>query len=225
VLDGLVRVGVWLVIGGIAALFAIEAFGSSSPSSESGVQTALVVGQPVDPENDSAAAYAPEPQPEIGRSQRARDAAADQLGYYPPAPSKAGGMTPAWREYAATIDRVCAATYNYALGQLARADRRAELRNWRTARIEAAQNEIWSQQGPRIQLAARRLGAPPRRAGLFQRWLANVMTRSALFSRASHAATQAEWQRYSEICDRIGRLKDESDRLGQRFGLRVCTSN
>src|SRR5436190_19697969 len=38
-------------------------------------------------------------------------------GYYPPAPSKAVGMTPAWRSYADTADRICAISLNHAIVQ------------------------------------------------------------------------------------------------------------
>ena len=160
-----------------------------------------------------------------GQSQEARDLAAEQLGYYPPAPSRAGAMTSEWQQFAAAIDRTCAMTYNDAMMQQAQVRQLSRLRNWGRAKVLAAEDAIWSRQGPQIQLAARKLGGPPQKAGLFDRWIANVMTRSALFRQASQAAARGDFGRELEICNRINRLKLASDRLGQRFGLQICTSN
>jgi hypothetical protein len=206
--EGLIRAAVFLVLAGVVALVVIERVDSS----DSSAQTA----QTPSPQS---------PEPVAGQSQRARDLAADELGYYPPAPSRAVGMTAEWREFAATIDRVCATTYNYALAGEEQVHRAAVLGNWGEAKAEAARVAIWSHQGPQIQLAAAKLGSPPQKAGLFERWIANVMARSALYRRASRAAARGDFGREAEICDRIQRLKLASDRLGQRFGLRICTSN
>ena len=205
--EGFVRGALWLLIAGVVALVVIERV-DSSPSSDATAQTSLAAGQSV-----------------AGQSQRARDLAADQLGYYPPAPSRAGAMTPEWRQFAAAIDRTCAMTYNDAMAQQAQVRQLSRLRNWGRAKALAAEDAIWSRQGPQIQLAARKLGGPPEKAGLFDRWIANVMTRSALFRQASQAAARGDFDRELQICSRIHHLKLASDRLGQSFGLRICTSN
>lgn len=146
-------------------------------------------------------------------------------GYYPPAPSEAVGMTPEWRRFADGIDRLCAQSFNFAIAVDARTQELAKLRGWSRARTEAAVVKVWAEQVATISLGATRAGAPPRRQRLFDRWRSNVAQRAALFNRASEEAGAGNFAVESRLLDRIHRLKARSDELGQRFGLRICTSN
>jgi hypothetical protein len=146
-------------------------------------------------------------------------------GYYPPAPSTATGMTPEWHQFAARVDATCALSFNYALLQQARARQLAKSQGWSAPRAEAAVTRVWGQEDARILQATARMGQPPARPVLFARWRANVGLRSRLFFEAARAGGLAQDERESRILHRIFRLKDRSDRIGQRFGLRICTSN
>jgi hypothetical protein len=146
-------------------------------------------------------------------------------GYYPPAASKAKGITPEWRDFADTVDRICALSFNYALADQARTVRDAKAGGWSMPRAESAVVRIWAEQTSRIVKATARLGSPPARPALYQRWRNNVGHRSDLFYGASAAAQRGDAQREGRILAQIHRLKGLSDKLGQRFGLRICTSN
>jgi hypothetical protein len=146
-------------------------------------------------------------------------------GYYPPAPSTAVGMTPAWRQYAARVDATCALSFNYAMALVARTNHAARAEGWSQPRWEEAVVRLWSQEDGRIHKATAKLGPPPARPVLFARWRANVARRAALFGQASRVSGQGNFDAESRILHRIDRLKARSDRIGQRFGLRICTSN
>jgi hypothetical protein len=146
-------------------------------------------------------------------------------GYYPPAPSTAVGMTPEWRAYAANVDRTCAVSFNYALALQARTNHVARAEGWSQPRWEEAVVRLWSQEDGRIHRATARMGPPPARPVLFARWRRNVARRTALFAQASRVSGQGRFDAESRILHRIDRLKARSDRIGQRFGLRICTSN
>jgi hypothetical protein len=146
-------------------------------------------------------------------------------GYYPPAPSKAIGMTPEWREFADTVDRICALSFNYALVDAAKTEQLARERGWSIPAAESVVVRIWGEQTGRIVKATARLGNPPAEQALYQRWRANVGHRSDLFFSASAAARRSQPEREGRILAQIHRLKGRSDKLGQRFGLRICTSN
>jgi hypothetical protein len=152
-------------------------------------------------------------------------ATAASLGYYPPAPSNAVGMTPAWREFADNVDRICAGSFNYALGVEAQARRTARVRGWSEARAESAVVSAWADEDDRIVVATAELGQPPRRADLFARWRANVAHRTSLWRQMSEAAGAGRFDVEGQIHDEITQQKKRADELGQRFGLRICTSN
>jgi hypothetical protein len=70
------------------------------------------------------------------------------------------------------------------------------------------------------------MGPPPERPLLFARWRrANVRHRTGLFFDASRVSGLGDFEAESRILHRIDRLKARSDRIGQHFGLRICTSN
>jgi hypothetical protein len=146
-------------------------------------------------------------------------------GAYAPAPSYARGMTRAWHTYAAMVDRVCALSWNYMRIVQARGGQVAYERHWTEQRAAATMWSTTADEDARILNATAILGQPPRRQALFARWRANVAHRTALFRQASRAARVGNFRRVQRICARINRLKAQADRLGQRFGLRICTSN
>jgi hypothetical protein len=165
------------------------------------------------------------PWDESGGSASSLDSSQVAPGAYPPAPSTAKGMTPEWRRFADTVDRTCAESWNYLLGVQSQIRRVAELRGWTHTRRSAA---IWgatADEDDRILLTTAKMGAPPRRENLFARWRSNVAQRTSLFRQASRAASVGDFDRVAQICSEINRLKSRSDVLGQRFGLRICTSN
>lgn len=134
-------------------------------------------------------------------------------------------MTPEWRSYADTVDRICAMSFNYAIAENSRTEQRAEASGWSNPRAEAAVVRNWANEDLRIHEATAQIGKPPARPALFQRWRENVAARTALFFDASAAAGRGDFGKESHILKNIVRLKKKSDRLGQRFGLRICTSN
>jgi hypothetical protein len=151
--------------------------------------------------------------------------AANELGYYPPAPSTAVGMTPDWRRFADQVDRICGVTYNYMTALDARIDQVAAARGWSDAKREAANIQTSANQGVQILRATAKLGDPPARPDLFERWRANVAKRAAIKARASDAAAEGRWNYRAHLMNRVYRLKDQGDVIGQQFGLRICTSN
>lgn len=146
-------------------------------------------------------------------------------GAYPAAPSLAKQMTPEWRKYAAMVDRVCALSWNYMRAVQARAARHAFAAGWTQTRAAAATWQFSSDEDARILEATGLLGEAPAQQSLFASWRANVARRSALFQRASEAAAAGKFDVVQRICREITRLKTQADELGQRFGLRICTSN
>ncbi len=146
-------------------------------------------------------------------------------GAYPAAPSFAKQMTPEWHKYAAMVDRICALSWNYMRAVQARAARHAFAARWTQTRAAAASWQFDSDEDARIHEATSVLGQPPAQQSLFAAWRANVARRSALFQRASQAAAAGNFALVQRICRRITRLKAQADEFGQRFGLRICTSN
>jgi hypothetical protein len=176
---------------------------------------------PADPNFD------PSPAAVAQRASQSDVTASDKVppGYYPPAPSKAVGMTPEWRDFADTVDRICGLTYNYMRAQEARTWHEAQVRGWTRAQAIAADWGVVAAQGTQILQATARLGKPPAEAALFRRWRANVALRRDLKLRASAASSRGDWKEVEGISSRTDALKDRSDEIGQRFGLRICTSN
>ncbi|CAN5446941.1 hypothetical protein BH10ACT11_BH10ACT11_13740 [soil metagenome] len=155
----------------------------------------------------------------------APDSASNSSDYYPPAPSTAVGMTPEWRAFADQVDRTCAVSFNYAVSIESAVRKAAREQGWGDPRAEAAIVGAWSDEDLRISAATGQMGRPPQRQDLFQRWRANVSHRAVLFHDAAVAASKGEFAKEDSIFDRIYEEKDQADVLGQRFGLRICTSN
>lgn len=165
-----------------------------------------------------------EPWNESGGSSNA-GSAASASGFYPPVDSKAVGMTPEWREFADSVDRICATTFNAAIQSEARVDRFAALKGWSDERAEEVRLGVWNDQAVAILRLTEALGPPPERADLLSRWRDNVGRRLGFRNQARQAAGQGRWRLYRDNMNRIYPLKDRGDRIGQRFGLRICTSN
>ena len=146
-------------------------------------------------------------------------------GHYPPAPSRAVGMTPEWREFADQVDRICATSYNQALVVEAQMEHTAAQRGWSDSRTEKAALDVWNDQALTILRSTKALGEPPERPDLLERWQLNVARRAAFRHSAADAVADGRWGEYRDFMNRIYPLKDRGNEIGQRFGLRICTSN
>jgi hypothetical protein len=91
--------------------------------------------------------------------------------------------------------------------------------------LRGSELAVWNHRALTILRSTGALGKPPDPADLFSRWRANVARRAALRNQAAHAAGEGRWSAYRDFMNRIYPLKDRSDEIGQRFGLRICTSN
>jgi hypothetical protein len=200
-----------VVISLIATIVALVLWGGSRDSKPG----------PMDPGFD------PSPAALADRAQEVDVHPADQAvpGAYPAAPSTAVGMTPVWRRFADTVDRICALSWNYALADEARTERRANSLGWSEPLAEAAVVRVWAREDLRIHKATTQIGKPPERPVLFQRWRNNVGARTGLFFDAASAASRGNFDQEGRILNKIDQLKQTSDKLGQRFGLQICTSN
>jgi hypothetical protein len=156
----------------------------------------------------------------LASTQFQRDQVAAQKGYYPPAPSTAGRMTPECQ-----VDRICGVTFNSMMASMGQAEAFGKRRGWDEERIEESTMRISANQGAQILYFTDKLGKPPERADLYNRWRAMVAERAALRNRAAEAAGDGRWDEYNRLCDRNDLLKDRGDVIGQSFGLRICTSN
>jgi hypothetical protein len=107
----------------------------------------------------------------------------------------------------------------------ARAGQVAYTHHWTEQRAAATMWRLTSDEDARILRATAILGQPPGEQALFASWRANVAMRTKLFRQAGRAAAAGDFQLAQRICARIARLKRAADELGQRFGLRICTSN
>jgi hypothetical protein len=134
-------------------------------------------------------------------------------------------MTPEWRSFADTVDRICALSFNYAMVDQARTERIARARRWSNPAAEAAVVRVWAREDLRIHEATARIGKPPERPVLFGRWRANVADRTGMFFSAAASASRGDFAAERRWLNRITALKQKSDEIGQRFGLRICTSN
>jgi len=146
-------------------------------------------------------------------------------GAYPPALSKATAMTPEWHRFAAMVDRICAVSFNYMIAEEQQTRQIAYEQHWTDSRATAAMLQLSSDEDARILRATVVLGESPEEQDLFARWRANVAERTDLYRQAGRAALGGNLGLAREIFNRTGPIKDDSDDLGQHFGLRICTSN
>jgi hypothetical protein len=112
----------------------------------------------------------------------------------PPAPSKAVGMTPEWRNFADTVDRICALTNNYMRSQEARSWHEAQVRGWSREQAIAPDWRLLAAQGTQILQGTARLRKPPAAAALLRHWRASVALRRDLKLRAAAASSGGDWK-------------------------------
>jgi uncharacterized RDD family membrane protein YckC len=145
--------------------------------------------------------------------------------HYPPAPSLAGDMSEEWSEFARSVDEACASNFNEGQQQIGLVYQAGEAEAWdeRTVESRAWHAQAVAQRAMHSEI--RELGPPPAEGRLFERWLANVEKRATLMERVSESRARDDTRAVTADVLRIDGLKIEANRLGQRFGLRICTSN
>jgi hypothetical protein len=147
-------------------------------------------------------------------------------GAYPPEDSTAEGMTPEWRAFADRVDRICAITFNQARVEEARTRASAQAKGWARTRLWSALDDIDASQEQAIVKDTGALGSAPRAGDIFGQWRGYVAQKAKLYEAAGAAAAQGRFEEENRLLDRIGQIKDSvQDPVGQRFGLRICTSN
>jgi len=146
-------------------------------------------------------------------------------GHYPPASSTAGPMSPDWMEYAAAIDRACALNYNSTLTAQAGVELSAKQESWDRAETIATIQRLWAGNQRALVADVKALGEPPAKGRLLDRWLRNVEHRGKLFAFMAASNRRGDPKSARAAWKRISRLKDEANRLGRDYGLRICTSN
>jgi hypothetical protein len=142
-------------------------------------------------------------------------------GAYPPAPSLAAHVSAARQHFIDRVDQTCARTFNAGNARQARyaekVARRPDARVLVTAFYVSWHTDEYRQ--------LRALGDPPEARTEYAAWIDNFGERVRLesgyvpFMRAGGTAN------VQALEQRVTALKETGNRLGQRFGLRVCTSN
>jgi hypothetical protein len=125
--------------------------------------------------------------------------------YYPEVPSLAGKVSAERKHFIELTDRTCLSSH---LAVLA-------------ARTYPEYVEAHSAQLRALEA----LGAPPDGIRLHRRWLGSFRTRVRLERRSVALAAAGRHEEARATWERLGPLKSEGNRYGQRFGLQVCTSN
>jgi len=141
--------------------------------------------------------------------------------YYPAVPSLAGDVSPARRRFIRRVDGTCVRTYNdgqaaqaaYAQRVAGRADAQALVTRfyvrWHTGQYRAV----------------RTLGEPSEARLAYRRWLDNMGERVRLEARYAPLMRAGRAAEAQAVAQQVSTLKARGDVLGQRFGLRLCTSN
>ena len=142
----------------------------------------------------------------------------------PLGPSHAGPMTPEWKQFAQRVDYACSYAYNTTAPQRLAADRQAAQENVPRYQRDAVWWGYIAKQQEIEYRAVKAMGEPPARRALFDRWVANLAVRTRLFKVASQASAARDYRKRSQVLSRGDVLKSEADRLGSRFGLRVCST-
>jgi hypothetical protein len=140
--------------------------------------------------------------------------------HYAPVPSLAGRVSAARRRFIQRTDQTCAITYG-ATNAAARAMRRAQGDPERRADAYRAYLEAHTSQLRAIEA----LGSPPDGVASHRRWLDNFRERVRLEGELLRRLERGALEEADAIDARIGRLKMAGNTRGQRFGLRICTSN
>jgi hypothetical protein len=125
--------------------------------------------------------------------------------YYPKVPSLAGKVSPERRRFIRQTDAMCLVTH----------------RAVRAARTYPDYVEAHAAQ----LRALESIGTPPDGVKLHRRWLENFRARVRLERRSVALAEAGRYEEARAMWQRLGPMKIEGNRYGQRFGLQVCTSN
>jgi hypothetical protein len=142
-------------------------------------------------------------------------------GYYSPVPSTAGEVSPARRRFIDRVDGTCARTYNR--GQAAQAAFERRVAGRPDAQERATRFYVRWHTGQ--YRALRALGRPPQARLAYRRWLGNMGARVRLEARYAPLLRAGRSAEAQAVTEQVGALKARGNALGQRFGLRVCTSN
>jgi hypothetical protein len=139
--------------------------------------------------------------------------------YYPKVPSLAGVVSSGRNAFLTAADDTCARTFkairNAGEGILAvLGDPARELAAY-DRYVDAHEAQL---------IALERLGPPPDGDRLYERWLENLRTRIRLERAQLRAGAAGDYERMHAMFARIGSLMIQGNGIGQRFGLRVCTS-
>jgi hypothetical protein len=139
--------------------------------------------------------------------------------YYPKVPSLAGDVSSGRNAFITAADDTCARTFKAVrsagegivavLGDPAR-----ELAAY-DRYVDAHEAQL---------TALERLGRPPDGVRLYARWMENLSARIRLERAQLRAGAAGEYVRAQAMFARIGGLMIQGNGIGQRFGLRVCTS-
>ena len=151
----------------------------------------------------------------------ARFVVPDSEGSIPPAPSLAGKISSARQHFIERVDSTCARTYNAGHARQARYADKVARRPDANVLVTAFYVD-WHTDEYR---ALKALGDPPEAKAAYTAWLANFGERVRLetgYVPLLRAGRTADVQALEQ---RVLTLKAEGNRLGQRFGLRICSSN
>ena len=140
--------------------------------------------------------------------------------YYPQVPSLAGSISQARRRFIRRTDNACAGTFG-----AARAYYEATVRAAGNPASELAAYSAYVDAHAAQLRTLGALGAPPDGVRLHARWLDNMRARIRLEREVLRLAAAGDAARVRAAHSRIARLKLLGNELGQRFGLRICTSN
>jgi hypothetical protein len=146
-------------------------------------------------------------------------------GEIPPAPSHAGSMTPESKTFAVSVDETCASVFNASNAASAMADQKAARQGVPGYKRDSMGWAYTATAMEREYRVVKAMGDPPAKVGLFHRWLRIAGERARLMRTMSTAWANQDGALESRTYARITNLKKKADRLGQRFGLRICTSN
>jgi hypothetical protein len=151
--------------------------------------------------------------------------AARAAGEIPPAPSHAGQMTSDWKAFAERVDYTCASVFNASEAARIQADRKAASQGVPGYKRSSIGWTYMANAQEREYQLVKAMGDPPEKAALFHRWLENAGERAQLMRTMSEAWANQDGPLESRTNARITQLKVKANHLGQRFGLRICTSN
>lgn len=143
----------------------------------------------------------------------------------PPTASLAGPMSFEWRSYARRVDSICESTWESARGSATGLAVQSQVGAWSNAQGNAASQELNARIQAEIHARASALGPAPEHPALFRRWLQLIADRGELYhlqsigwaSGRAHGAWRAQVRSNSMLI--------ESNYLGQRFGLKICTAS